>query len=403
MSKKNISSSTAHQAVTSAHLQSQKMEALGQLAGGLAHDFRNLLTVIIGNATVLKESLMYDTTLIDNVELILESSNKAANLIHGLLMFSREKEANLKAVDLNKIIRKSEKLLSRLIEEDITIQVIYPNRCLTVMADISLMELVFMNLATNARDAMPEGGVFSISTELVVVDKAFATTHGLSKVGRYVLITFKDNGVGMDENTRQKIFEPFFTTKEIGKGTGLGLAIVHGVIQQHNGYINVSSALGKGTTFQIYLPVAKTEEKSQTVKKQALPSIGTETILIAEDDEEVRKFIKKMLEKYSYDVIATRDGREAIKKIKENKDKIELAVLDVIMPRKTGKQVYDEIKKVAPNIQTLFVSGYTSDILHRRGVHESGFNFITKPIIQSEFLKKVRELLDNGKSVKNHS
>ncbi len=396
MSKKHTSTSSA--------IQTQKMEALGQLAGGLAHDFRNILTVVIGNANILKESLIYDAALIENVELILESSNKAANLIHGLLMFSREKEANLKVVELNRIIRKSEKLLSRLIEEDITIQVIYPNKRFTVMADASLMELVFMNLATNARDAMPDGGVLTISTEVIEADKAFVKAHGLDKVGSYVLITFKDTGVGMEEKTSKRIFDPFFTTKVVGKGTGLGLAIAHGVIKQHNGYINVDSALGKGTTFQIYLPLAKTEANYQTAINHALLSgVGTETILLAEDDEEVRKFIKKMLEKYRYHVIQARDGREAIKRIKENKDKIALAILDVIMPRKTGKHVYDEIKKVAPNIQTLFVSGYANDILHKRGVHESGLNLITKPIIQSKFLKKVRELLDHGKSVKNFS
>jgi len=384
---------------TSPIFQSQKMEALGQLAGGLAHDFRNILTVIIGNATILKESLLYEAPLIDNLELILEASKKAANLISGLLIFGREKEADLKAADLNEIMRRSKKLLSRLIEADITIQVSFPKKSITVMADANLLEMVFINLAINARDAMPDGGVLSSSTELITVGKAFATAHGLHQAGSYALITVKDNGVGMDENVMQKIFEPFFTTKEVGKGTGLGLAIVHGIIQQHKGYINVNSALGKGTTFQIYLPLARMEEKSQDIKR-ALVQKGTETILLAEDDEEVRKFIRKMLEKYGYDVVATRDGVEALKKFRENKDKIELVILDVIMPRKTGKQVYDELRKIAPNVQILFVSGYTSDILYKRGILEDGFNFITKPVIHSELLKKVRELLDNRQSVK---
>jgi PAS domain S-box-containing protein len=375
-------------------LQAQKMEAIGQLAGGIAHDFNNILTAIIGYGNLSKMEMSKDDPLRTYVTHILNSAERAANLTQSLLAFSRRQIINPKPVNLNEIIKVLEKLLSRLIGEDIELSTILSDKDLTVMADSTQIEQVLMNLATNARDAMPDGGSLTISTELVELDNEFIKAHGYGRSGFYALISVSDTGEGIDERTKDRIFEPFFTTKEVGKGTGLGLAMVYGIIKQHEGCINVYSGPDKGTTFKIYLPLIKLSVEEVRLADIPIIKGGTETILIAEDDAQVRGLIKEVLEGYGYRVMEAVDGDDAIKIFNENKDKIQLLFLDVVMPKKNGKEVYDEIKKIRPDIKAIFTSGYTTDIIHKKGIIEEGSNFILKPMLPDELLRKVRDVLD---------
>jgi len=386
--------------------QAQKMEAVGQLAGGVAHDFNNILTAIIGYGNLLKMKLHEKDPLRHNVEQILYSADRAANLTSNLLAYSRKQLINPKPVDVNEIIRRVERLLRQVIGEDIDFRtVLKPSSPLpdaggimadlTVMADMNQMEQVFMNLCTNARDAMPQGGVLTIETDRVNLGSDFIETHSYGNIGSYALIAITDTGVGMDEKIKERIFEPFFTTKEVGKGTGLGLAMVYGIIKQHSGYINVYSEPGKGTTFRIYLPLISSNVEAPEAVTVEAPVRGTETVLLAEDDKSVRQLTKSILEDFGYTVIAAENGEDAVQMFLEHRDTVKLLVLDIIMPKKNGKEVYEEIRKRHPGIKVLFTSGYTAEIIHRQGILENNVNFISKPILPSAFLKKVREALEN--------
>lgn len=375
-------------------LQAQKMEAIGQLAGGIAHDFNNILTAIIGFGNLLKtEAANYDLprSYITN---ILTSAERAANLTQALLAFSRKQIINPKPINLNDIVRRVETLLSRLIGEDIKLFTVLANKDLTVIADSNQIEQILMNLATNARDAMTDGGSLVIITDVLRIDHDFIKAHGYGKLGLYALISVEDTGQGMDEETKDKIFEPFFTTKEVGKGTGLGLSTVYGIIKQHNGFINVYSEPGMGTTIKIYLPLI--ESKVEAVMEESFPAIkrGNETLLVAEDDNQVRTLLKEVLTGSGYTVIEAVDGEDALRLFSENKDEIQLVILDVIMPKKSGKEIYDEIKKTRPDIKAIFTSGYDSNIIFKRGIIEEGLNFISKPILPDNLLRKVRETLE---------
>ena len=385
---------TEHRKLEEQFRQSQKMEAVGQLAGGVAHDFNNILTAIIGYGNLIEMKMKEDDPFKVYIEHILSSSERAANLTRSLLAFSRKQIMNPRPVNLNEIVERVVKLLSRLIGEDIELRTILTDKALTVMADSSQMEHVLINLATNARDAMPDGGLLTIDTETVKIDEEFIKAHAYGKLGTYALISISDTGAGMDEKTRDRIFEPFFTTKEVGKGTGLGLAMVYGIIKQHDGYIHVYSEPDKGTTFRIYLPVIESE--IEEIKTEDLKSVkgGAETVLVAEDDASVRKLIQDILEKYGYKVITAEDGEDAVNKFMENMGVIQLLLFDVIMPRKNGKEAYTEIKKIKSDIKVLFLSGYTADIIHKKGILEEGMNFILKPVSINKLLGKVREVLD---------
>ncbi len=378
-------------------VQAQKMEAVGTLAGGVAHDFNNILTAIISYANLMLMKMDKKDPLKTYLERILNSSERASNLVHSLLAFSRKQIIDPKPIDVNNIIRKIRNLLMRLIGEDIELRIKLADKGLVVMADAGQMEQVLMNLATNARDAMPDVGIFSIITELVRLDDEFIDTHGYGNPGTYALVTVSDTGGGMDEDTRERIFEPFFTTKGVGKGTGLGLSIVYGIIKQHNGFINCYSESEKGTTFRIYLPLIKTKEFKET-KSAEIPSLrtGSETILLAEDNAEVRSAAKEILSESGYEVIEAVDGEDAIHEFMRKRDgqKIKLLILDVIMPKKNGKEVYEAIKEIEPDIKVLFASGYPADIIHKKGILERDMNFILKPFSSREFLRKVREVLD---------
>ena len=377
-------------------LQAQKMESIGQLAGGVAHDFNNLLTGIIGYGKLLETKVSQDNILNAYVTQILESAGRAANLTHNLLAFSRRQMINPRPLNMNNIITSMKTFLSKIIGEDIEFSIFPADQDLTVMADKHQIEQVLMNLVTNARDAMPDGGSLTIRTEYREVDNEFIKKHGyVISTGAYALISVEDTGRGMDVETKKRLFDPFYTTKEVGKGTGLGLSMVYGIIKQHNGHIDVQSELGKGTTFNIYLPLTTlTVEEEKKPKDLPILKGGTETILLAEDETYVRDFMKGILTGYGYKVIEAIDGEDAIKVLHTHKDKIQLSLLDVIMPKKNGEMVYQEIKKVSPHMKVIFISGYATDILYKKGIIEEGINFISKPMSPNEILIKVRDVLD---------
>lgn len=375
-------------------LQAQKMEAVGRLAGGVAHDFNNILTAIIGYGKLLKEEMEPDNPLQNYTTQILNSAERAANLTRALLTFSRKQIISPKPVNINDLINGITRLLNRLIGEDIELITYLSEKDLTIMADSTQIEQVLMNLATNARDAMPDGGTLIIKTDLVVFDAEYIKVHGYGKPGGFALISVEDTGSGIDEKIKERIFEPFFTTKEVGKGTGLGLAMVYGIIRQHDGYINVYSVKDKGTTFKIYLPLIKSVvEENEDVDKHYTEG-GSETILLAEDDTLVRTLCKKVLEKAGYYIIEALDGEDALNIFKERSKDIQLLLLDVIMPKKNGRECYDEMKKIRPDIKVVFMSGYTADIIHKKGIIEEGIELLLKPISPNILLRKVREVLD---------
>ncbi|HHT9145888.1 MAG TPA: ATP-binding protein [Candidatus Wunengus sp. YC61] len=375
---------------------SQKLESVGTLAGGIAHDFNNILAIIIGYGNMLEKNLGNASLSRLYIQKILKSAERATNLVQGLLAFSRKQESSQNLVPINRIMLEVKTLLSRLIGENIVLDIVPAKKDCVVMADCGQMEQVLINLATNARDAMPSGGTLTITTEVIELDDVFIKVYGYGEIGKYVLISVKDTGMGMDKETQRRIFQPFFTTKEVGKGTGLGLSIAYGIIKQHGGYINVESEPGKGATFRIYLPLIKSTVEEG--KPTPLPAYlnGTEMILLAEDEEEVRNITKSLLEEANYKVIEAVDGYDTINKFMENKDTINLLLLDVIMPTKNGREAYEEIRKIRPDIKALFMSGYSESVIHKIIILKEGLNYISKPFSQTALLKKVREILDNS-------
>ncbi len=374
--------------------QAQKMEAVGQLAGGIAHDFNNILSAILGYGSLLQMKIEEGDPLRYYVDQIIASSHRAAHLTHGILAFSRKQVINLRPVELNEVIERVERLLVRLIGEDIEMKTEMNGTDLLITADSGQIEQVLINLCTNARDAMPQGGFLMIETRLVECDELFVKAHPYAKPGTYAMVSVSDTGIGIDEKMKEKIFEPFFTTKEVGKGTGLGLSIVYGIIKQHGGCINVYSELGKGSTFKLYLPILKSVMKESKSQSSFPAARGTETVLMAEDDALVRTIAKEVFEQFGYTVIEAKDGEDAINKFRENSNRIALLVLDVLMPKKNGKETYEEIKKIRPDIRVIFTSGYTADILHKKGILDEGINFLSKPFTTDDFIGKVREVLD---------
>jgi two-component system NtrC family sensor kinase len=373
-------------------IQAQKMEAIGTLAGGIAHDFNNILTVINGFGTLLQMNVEESNPLRRYVDQILSSSLKAANLTRSLLAFSRKQPITLSPISLNNTIKGTEKLLKRLLTEDIDLLTSLVPEDIIIMADATQIDQILFNLAANARDAMKKGGKLTIETKLFNMEDSFRMLHGFGDPGRYALMSVSDTGCGMDESTREKIFDPFFTTKELGKGTGLGLSTVYGIVKQHNGYIMVSSEPDMGTTFLVYFPVVETLIKEEETFFPVIRG-GNETILIAEDDTSVRLLLKETLAKYGYKIFEATDGQDAVEKFKEYSN-IDLIILDSVMPRKNGREAYDEIRKIEPLIKTIFMSGYTRDIVLDKGVEEKKVDFVSKPISPDIILKKIREVLE---------
>jgi CheY-like chemotaxis protein len=329
---------------------------------------------------------------------MLEASDRAAHLTKDLLLFSRKQAVAKKPLDLNLIVAKAEKFLTRIIGEDIACKTILQEAPIMISADDYQLEQVLMNLATNARDAMPHGGALTITTETILLTEEFVSVHGFGKTGAYALISVTDNGCGMDDTMRLRIFEPFFTTKEVGKGTGLGLAVTYGIIKQHDGYINVYSEPGTGSTFRIYLPVisalAAGEDRAQA---EEVSVGGTETILIAEDDKSVRAMTKSLLTEFGYKVIEAVNGADAVKKFTEYRDPVDLLLFDLIMPKMNGKEALDEIRKIRPEIKVIFSSGYAPDTIRQKTSLADGVHLITKPAPPTELLRKVRQVLDEVK------
>lgn len=374
--------------------QMQKMDAVGQLTSGIAHDFNNMLSAIMISGRLLDKKVE-DPKLRQLVKQILSASEKAANLTKGLLAFSRKQVIEIKPVSLNRIVANLEDLLARIIGEQIEFRVELPEQEIVVMADAVQVEQALINLATNARDAMPEGGLLSIAVKTVDLDEDFADAHAMGATGPHVMICVSDTGTGMENSIVQKIFEPYFTTKEVGKGTGLGLSIVYGIVKQHNGFIDVYSEPGKGTAFKVYLPFWAKAPEIQPALPVASSSAGTETILLAEDNCEIRNLTKNFLSGSGYRVVEAKDGEDAIEKFIGHREEISLLILDVVMPKKNGKEVYSEASARKPGIKALFTSGYIDDIIHMNGEIDRSLDFIAKPYVPAEFLKKVREVLDS--------
>ena len=376
--------------------QSQKMEAVGQLAGGVAHDFNNILQVIMGYSYLLSMDKKLDELQKDAVEQIIASSEKAAQLTAGLLALSRKQIMAPRQVNLNSIVQHVQKFLVRIIGEDIQFRLRLYKTLLPVVVDTGQIEQVLINLATNARDAMPKGGLLAIETGLQVMETPFQHMHGAGEPGSYAWLAVTDTGCGMDPETLARTFEPFFTTKEIGKGTGLGMAIVYGVVKQHNGFIDVYSEPGHGTTFRVYLPVAANEPAWQEDDgAQDPPPMGSETSLLAEDDPHVRELVVMVLTRFGYRVIEAEDGEQAVEKFAANRDGIGLILMDMIMPKKNGKDAYDEISRLKPGVKVLYLSGYTADFIMNRGVSEDEVELIMKPVQPLRLLRKIREVLDS--------
>jgi PAS domain S-box-containing protein len=372
----------------------QKMEAVGTLTGGIAHDFNNILNVILGYGSMVLEELGPDHSAREHMSAVLGAADRAASLTSRLLVFSRKDGGKRMPVDINKVIFDVKKMLARIIRENIEFNLELADLPLIVLADVGQIEQILINLVVNAKDAMPEGGRLTIRVGLKEVDD-YAAAYVHDKPGQYALITVSDTGQGMDAETQKRIFDPFFTTKDIGKGTGLGLAVSYGIVKQHGGHINVYSEPGHGAVFKIYLPL--TEEASSLEKGEepiALAKSGDETILVAEDEASLRKLSTIVLESFGYSVITAVDGDDAITKFMENRERISLVLLDMIMPKKNGKEVSEAIRKVNPDVRILFSSGYAMSIIHDNHLTESNSDFIHKPFTPQDLLIKIREILD---------
>ncbi len=370
----------------------QKVEVIGQLAGGIAHEFNTILTAIIGYASLIKLKMKGDDPYGPYVEHLLGAADKAASLTRSLLDFGRKQIINPKPVTVNEMVTRVQGLLSRLVSEDIELRMELSAETLVVTADAGQMDQVLMNLVTNARDAMQQGGTLTIRTSKSVIDDKFIMTHGYGQPGTYAVISVSDTGTGMDEKTKEKLFDPFFTTKEVGKGTGLGLSIVYGIIKQHNGFISATSELGRGTTFDTYIPLMQGVLNGSRGDASDLPR-GTETILLAEDDAVLRKLLCTVLKEHGYTPIEAEDGSDAVRKALQNE--IDMVITDVVMPKMNGWEAYQQIIKAKPHLPTLFMSGYTDDIIHRKGVLDEGLNFLPKPITPAQLLTKMRNILDH--------
>ena len=373
----------------------QKMEAVGRLSGGIAHDFNNLLGVIIGYSQVLKRTLPPGSAFLEHAEEIEKAGQRAASLTRQLLAFSRQQVLAPAVLNLNSLISEMEKMLPRLIGEDIEIVIALDPAIGRVKADHGQLEQVVMNLAVNARDAMPDGGKVVITTANAVLDETWTRSHPGSKAGDFVMLSVADTGTGIDSETLAHIFEPFFTTKERGKGTGLGLATVYGVVKQSGGYVWVESALGKGTAFQIYLPRI---EELVSVPEPVAPIVeafrGAETILLVEDADALRKLTHMLLEQHGYHVLVAANGAAALQLVEQKPERIDLLLTDVIMPGLNGRALAERLEILQPSLKVLYMSGYTDDAIVNHGVLESGTQLLHKPFSEESLIRKVREVLD---------
>jgi len=376
--------------------QAQKMEAVGRLAGGVAHDFNNLLFVINGRAEMLLNRLAQDDPSRSSIELIRRTGVRAANLTRQLLAFSRRQVLQPQVLDLNAVITDMQKMLRRLIREDISLTTVLSPALRPTEADPGQIEQVLLNLVVNACDAMPEGGRLTIETANAELGEAYCRVVGGISPGPYVMMSVTDTGCGMDENVKAHLFEPFFTTKEQGKGTGLGLGTVYGIIRQSGGSLEVLSSPGQGVTFKVYLPQVQGAAAAAPRRSSvaALPARGTETVLLVEDEEGVRDLARDVLESNGYTVLPAGNGAEALRVQKQYTGRIHLVLTDVVMPRMNGPALVKKLRRRAPDIRVLFMSGYTDDAITDHDLRGRGIGFIQKPITPAELARKVREALD---------
>jgi two-component system, cell cycle sensor histidine kinase and response regulator CckA len=380
--------------------QAQKMEAVGMLAGGIAHDFNNLLTIINGYSQMVLGTLPPGDENRTSVEQIMKAGERAAELTRQLLTFSRRQVVRPKVLDLNTVVTATAVMLRRLIGEHIELRIVAGPDLGKVHADAGQLEHVILNLAVNSRDAMPNGGTLILETQNVELGEPYVGMHSTIRPGQYVMLAVTDTGVGMDEQTRSHLFEPFFTTKAQGHGTGLGLSTVYGIVKQSNGEIVVYSEPGHGTCIKIYFPVvaeAVVEDVAETLQSRVLS--GTETILLVEDEEAVRKLVRRTLEKQGYELLVAATGTEALEILQSHSQRIQLVITDVIMPQMGGRQLAERLKELHPKIGILFVSGYTESSVLRSGNLTEGEAFLQKPFTPLALARRVRELLDQSNGV----
>ncbi|MGH7545568.1 MAG: ATP-binding protein [Gemmatimonadota bacterium] len=375
---------------------SARLEAVGQLAGGIAHDFNNLLTAIKGNSELLLSDLGAGDPNRAEVEEIQKAADRAAALTRQLLAFSRKQVLQPRVLDLNAVVADVRQMLRRVIGEDVELATALDPALGRVRADPTQMEQILVNLAVNARDALPEGGKLTLGTANVELDEAYAATREVVRPGSYVKLSVSDNGFGMDRATQARIFEPFFTTKEKGKGTGLGLATVYGIVKQSGGYIWVYSEPGRGTTFKIYLPrvQAPAEPLPERAAGPAGPPRGHETILLVEDEASVRALAARVLRKQGYRVLEAADGEAARRQLESESTSVDLLLTDAILPGASGRELADRARAARPDLKVLFVSGYTDDVIARHGVLEAGVEFLEKPFTPEALARRVRDVLD---------
>jgi len=376
--------------------QAQKMESVGLLAGGVAHEFNNLLQGIMGYVEILQMDLGTDSSHGRKLEKVYQAGKRAADLTHQLLAFSRRQTLFPVCMDLNPLIQDLMKLLKPIIGANIDLRFIPAAGLGTVYADKRQIEVVLMNLCINARDVMPQGGQLIIETENVDIGEAYCREHESTLRGRYAMIRITDTGHGMDDATRAHIFDPFFTTKGVGEGTGLGLAMVYGIVKQHTGMIDIYSEINKGTSFEIYLPIVDEPAAEDASSGRVLGPGGTETILIAEDEDIVLLYLEQILSRGGYTVLSACDGEEALRIFEEHADAIDLALLDVMMPKLGGHDVMDHIQAVSPRVRFLFSSGYSENPIQTNFIIKEGLRLIKKPYEAANLLRAVRETLDGS-------
>jgi len=371
--------------------QSQKMEAIGKLAGGIAHDFNNVLTTILG----LSEAMIsgHAAPNSESLKEIHHAAKHAAELTHSLLAFSRRQILQMRTLRLEAVVQNLAKMLSRVIGEDIRLEIACRSAVPAIRGDQSQIEQVLLNLCLNARDAMPQGGDLQIEVRAEVLNDSWCQKHEGSRPGSHVLLSVKDTGVGMDDKTLRRIFEPFFTSKGLGKGTGLGLSMVYGIVKQHDGFIQVSSKPGAGTEFGIYFPASSGEPELARNVEIDVNERGSATILVVEDEKSVRKLIMEVLPKLGYRVIAAADGEEAIKVFDRWADQIDLVLLDAILPKFGGRQVYDHIRRRKPSVRFVFTSGYNEEFINRKFELDPSFLFLRKPFNTKELAAMIRTAL----------
>ncbi|MBS2027638.1 MAG: response regulator [Deltaproteobacteria bacterium] len=375
--------------------QSQKMEAVGKLAGGIAHDFNNALTVVLSYSTMAVRELKASDPLREDLEEIRKAGERAAALTRQLLAFSRQQVLAPQVLDVNDVVRSMEKMLRRLIGEDIDLKVKVSTNLYSVLADPGQLEQVIMNLVVNARDAMPQGGGLIIETENVRLDVGYASTHFEVSPGEYVMLAVSDTGMGMDAQTQARIFEPFFTTKGPGKGTGLGLSTVYGIVKQSKGHIWVYSEPGKGTTFKIYVPRHGDVAQPVAAEPPEVTNLtGNETILLVEDDEQVRLVARGILRKSGYNVLEARNAGEALLICERHPQRIHLLLTDVVMPQVNGVELAKRLGAVRPDMKVICMSGYTGEAVLQHGIIDSGLAYIQKPLTPASLLTKLRQVLD---------